>query len=352
MKDFGIHAGLSRRRFLQAGAGAMALGFVAPGIVRAQDGTLIRISDTTALHEMSIYALPETMAQGYSVEFLNLGASGTSMLAALLNSMCDSISSANSYLVTALSQGASITPICGLAGRGQAIVATEASGIKTLEDLRGKKLTTKPMTSAHVMMQVALKAVGIDPLKDVEIIDFGQPAGFTLMLEGGQADAGQVWEPFASIAASKPGLFKLELDRFFDVTWKTHSSLYVPQALVDEKPDTVRALVAANVAAIDVIKNDRSKFSAIATNRVGQPPEILDDAMNNCDPRPEMDATVFYKMAEEMASLGMVDKDYAPELESKINYTFLSEVTGRTPEQLGFVSYADYKDGKRASFEG
>jgi NitT/TauT family transport system substrate-binding protein len=349
MKHYEIQYELSRRRFLQSGAGAMALGFVAPGIVRAQDGTLIRISDTTAMHEMVIYGIADTIQRGYSVDFLNLGASGTSMLAALLNSMCDSISSANSYLVTAVSQGANITPICGLAGRGQAIVAREASGIKTLEDLRGKKLTTKPMTSAHVMMQVALKAVGINPRKDVEIVDFGQPAGFTLMLEGGQADAGQVWEPFASIAASKPGLFKLELNRFFDLTWKTHSSLYVPQTLIEKKPETVRALVAANVAAIEAMKNDRAKFSKIVTNRVGQPPAILDDAMDNCELRPEMDATVFYKIAEEMASLGMVDKDYAPVLESKINYTFLSEITGRTPEQLGFVSYSDYKDGKRPS---
>jgi hypothetical protein len=83
------------------------------------------------------------------------------------------------------------------------------------------------------------------------------------------------------------------------------------------------------------------------TNRVGQPPEILNAAIDNCDPRVEMDATVFYRTAEEMFTLGMVRANIAEDIENHVNYKFLSAVTGRSPAELGYVSYADYKAGKR-----
>ena len=180
-------------------------------------------------------------------------------------------------------------------------------------------------------------------------MDVGQPAGFNLAIERGDADAGQLWEPFVSIAAAKPGIRKLELDRFFELTWRTHSSLFVTQKLIDEEPQLVRDLVAATIKAIDSVNQDRNKYLSITTKHVGQPEPILLAAMDNCNPRIEMDATMFYRMAEEMFSLGMIRKDVAPEIEPHINYGFVSEATKKTPAELGFVSYADYKAGRKTA---
>ena len=318
-----------------------------PHVARAQAKRELRFADTSAIHEMSVYALPEFIGPQYAVKQFNYGASGTSITAAMMNGMCDAMSNGNSYLVTARAEGAKLVAVSGVAGKGQAIVARQDRNIKTLDDLKGKKLVTKKMSSSHVMLQITLKALGIDPAKDVEIIDVGQPAGFNLLLERGEADAGQIWEPFVSIAASKPGLKKLELARFFDLTWKTHSGLFVTQKLVDEEPGVVKDIVAANMKAIQALNADRAKYLSIVTNRVGQPPEILNAAIDNCDPRVEMDATVFYRTAEEMFALGMVRANIAEEIENHVNYKFLSAVTGRSPAELGYVSYADYKAGKR-----
>ena len=339
----------SRRAALAAGSGLLAAGLCAPHIARAQARRELRIADTTAIHEMPVYAFPEFIGPQYAIRQINLGAAGTSILAAMMNGMCDVMSTANSYLVTARAEGARLVPVCDVAGKGQAIVSRDDRGIRSFEDLRGKKLVTKRLTSSHVMLQTTLKAVGIDPLKDVEITDIGQPAGFNLMLERGQADAGQLWEPFVSIAAARPGLRKLELDRFFALNWRTHSSLFVTQKMIDEQPGVIKDLISANIRTIAAVRADRAKYLAIVTNRVGQPPEILNAAIDNCDPRVEMDATAFYRMAEEMFALGMVRNDVAADLENHINYQLLSEVTGRTPAQLGYVSYADYKAGRRAA---
>jgi ABC-type nitrate/sulfonate/bicarbonate transport system substrate-binding protein len=341
--------GLRRREVVIGGGAGLVTLFGIGGRARAQAKPL-RIADTSALHEMSTYAIPEFLPAGkYQPEQFNFGASGTSILAAMMNGRCDAMSTANSYLVTARAEGAKLVAVAGVAGKGQAICARTDRGIETLDDLRGKRLVTRSMTSSHVMMQIALKSIGIDPLKDVKITDCGQPAGFTLMLDGGDADAGQIWEPFASIAASRPNIRKLQLDRFFDLTWRTHSCLFVAQTLIDEQPDLVRDLITANIKAVDAIKKDRTKFLQIATKRVGQPQPILEAAIDNCDPRPEMDATMFYRMAEEMRSLGMIRRDVANEMEGSINYTFLSEITGRKKEDLGYVSFDDFKAGKRSA---
>ncbi|MDB5414190.1 MAG: transporter substrate-binding protein [Rubritepida sp.] len=337
-----------RRRFLTA---ASTLPVFAIGrAASAQQTRQIRIADTSALHEMSAYAIPEFLGPQYTSRQFNFGASGTSIVAAMMNGMCDAMSNANSYLVNARSEGAKLVCVCGVAGKGQAILARTDRGISRFEDLRGKKLVTRSMTSSHVMMQIALRAVGIDPKRDVTITDCGQPVGFTLAMER-DSDAGQIWEPFASIAASRPNIRKLELDRFFDLTWRTHRSLFVAQKLIDEEPQVVRDLVAANILAVRACKEDRAKYLQIATRRAGQPPDVLNAAIDNCDPRIEMDTTMFYRMAEEMRELGMVRNDVARDLQDSVNYTILSEITGRTPEQLGFVSYDDYKAGKRAAIQ-
>ncbi|MGE0850999.1 MAG: ABC transporter substrate-binding protein [Hyphomicrobiaceae bacterium] len=339
-------SGVSRRRALKGVSGFVAASIAAPYLAKAQTKRELRIADTTAIHEMPVYAFPEFIGAQYAIKQFNFGAAGTSILAAMMNGMCDVMSTANSYLVTARAEGAKLVPVCGVAGKGQAIVARQ-DRIKVLEDLKGKKLVTKKLTSSHVMLQIALKSVGIDPLKDVEILDIGQPAGFNLMLERGEADAGQLWEPFVSIAASKPGLQKLELKRFFDLTWKTHSSLFVTQKMIDEEPGVIKDLIAANIKTIAAVRADRAKYMTIVTNRVGHPAEILNAAIDNCDPRVEMDATMFYRMAEEMFALGMVRSNIAADIGNSINYKLLSEVTGKSPQELGYVSFADYKAGKR-----
>lgn len=301
---------------------------------------------------MSVYAIPDFLPSGkYLPEQYNFGASGTSILAAMMSGRCDAMSNANSYLVTARSEGAKLVAVCGVAGKGQAICTRTDRGIKSFEDLAGRKLATRSMTSSHVMMQIALRSVGIDPKKDCAIADCGQPASFTLMLENGDADAGQIWEPFASIAAARPNIEKLQLNRFFALTWRTHSSLFVTQALIDTNPEVVRDLVAANIKAVEKVKTDRARYLQIVAKRAGQPEPVLEAAIANCDPRPEMDTTMFYRMADEMRSLGMIRNDVTREMDGAVNYTFVSELTGRSKEDLGYVSYDDFKAGKKAQLQ-
>ena len=56
-----------------------------------------------------------------------------------------------------------------------------------------------------------------------------------------------------------------------------------------------------------------------------------------------------YRAAETMFQLGIIKKDVTAEMEKAFDYSFLSKTTGKSKEELGFVSYADYKAGKKSS---
>ena len=50
-----------------------------------------------------------------------------------------------------------------------------------------------------------------------------------------------------------------------------------------------------------------------------------------------------------MFELGIIKKDVASEMEQAFDYSFLAKASGKSKEELGFISYADYKAGKKAS---
>lgn len=341
--------GWGRRDVLKlSGAAALvaAWGGLRASAVRAAQN--LRWTDTPALHETTQYFFPKFLAPKYDMKYMDFGSSGFPAMAALIRRAVEGTTTANSYVATAADQGALLTAICGIAGGGQAIIARADRGIRRLEDLKGKKIVTKHFTSSHVMLITALRAVGIDPQKDVQILDAGSPIGVLVEIEKGNADAAHVWEAFATIGASKPGIFKLEPQRLFDLTWKTHSGTMVLQDLTIQQPDLVQDIVNANVKAVEYVRQHHDEWLKVAMARVGQPREIVEKALENCYPRYEMDLNAFYKMADVMHELGLIKRNVTAEMQLAVNYTFLEKATGKPKEELGYVSFVDYQKRKKS----
>lgn len=71
----------------------------------------------------------------------------------------------------------------------------EDQGVKTWADLKGKKISTTLGTTAHVFLDVALRANGIDPAKDVELVNQGMAVAVTSFISGA-VPAVALWVPF------------------------------------------------------------------------------------------------------------------------------------------------------------
>jgi ABC-type taurine transport system substrate-binding protein len=138
---------IDRRTILTGAAALTGAILMRTGSVQSQALHEIRVADTTSLHEMSVYAIPDFIGPDYAIKQFNFGAAGISGIAAMMTGRCDAMSTANSYFVTSCAEGAKLVAVCGVAGGGQAIVARQDRGIARLEDLKGKRIVTKLMTS-------------------------------------------------------------------------------------------------------------------------------------------------------------------------------------------------------------
>jgi NitT/TauT family transport system substrate-binding protein len=71
----------------------------------------------------------------------------------------------------------------------------EDQGVKTWADLKGKKISTTLGTTAHVFLDAALRANGLDPAKDVELVNQGMAVAVTSFISGA-VPAVALWVPF------------------------------------------------------------------------------------------------------------------------------------------------------------
>jgi sulfonate transport system substrate-binding protein len=78
------------------------------------------------------------------------------------------------------------------------IIVPEGSPIKTLADLKGKRIAVPQGSSAHGLALLALKSVGLSP-KDVELVFLSPAAGGTAF-NTGKVDAWSIWNPQSALA--------------------------------------------------------------------------------------------------------------------------------------------------------
>ena len=84
-----------------------------------------------------------------------------------------------------------------------AVLVPANSPIKTLADLRGKRIAYAKGSSAHYVALRALALAGLQP-KDMQSVALA-PADATAAFNGGQVDAWVVWDPYYAIAQQRYG---------------------------------------------------------------------------------------------------------------------------------------------------
>ena len=94
--------------------------------------------------------------------------------------------------LTFISKGSKFVVIGGnLSGGHPILVKPEiADQIKSIEDFRGKTVATPRVFTSDVVFRGALSKAGIDPKKDLEIIEFKRPVDVLEAVKSGKADIG------------------------------------------------------------------------------------------------------------------------------------------------------------------
>jgi sulfonate transport system substrate-binding protein len=84
---------------------------------------------------------------------------------------------------------------------GEDILVPKGSPIRTLADLRGKRIAVPQGNSAHGLILLALKSAGLTP-GDAQL-DFLDPAAGASAFASGKVDAWSIWNPPAALAVKQ-----------------------------------------------------------------------------------------------------------------------------------------------------
>jgi NitT/TauT family transport system substrate-binding protein len=153
-------------------------------------------------------------------------------------------------------EGADLVAIFQNSG-AQPYVMEVASAIKSVDDLKGKKLGISTVgSSSDTATRIALRAKGLNPDSDVAIVAVGSLANRMSAMLNGAVDAG---------LASPPDTLQLEdggLHQLFDLSSidmpPLAQCLVVKRSTINSQPDMVQRVINAMVAAVAVQKKDKA----------------------------------------------------------------------------------------------
>jgi NitT/TauT family transport system substrate-binding protein len=106
-----------------------------------------------------------------------------------------------------ISKGTPLKIIGGIMGEDASIVTTapNAAGVKTVADLKGKKIATVRMATGDAVLRGALRQAGLNWKSDVQIFELKNPPAVLEAIKSGQVDAGVLWGPH-DLRAEEQGL--------------------------------------------------------------------------------------------------------------------------------------------------
>ena len=144
--------------------------------------------------------------QGLDVELIEFTNSADG-LAALRAGKLDLGAFGTTAPLVHIAKGANLRIIGGVMGEDAAIVTTAANagGIRSVSDLKGKKVATVRLATGDAVLRGALEKVHINWKKDLQIFELKSPPAVIEAVKSGQVDAGVVWGPF-DLRAEQEGL--------------------------------------------------------------------------------------------------------------------------------------------------
>jgi sulfonate transport system substrate-binding protein len=144
------------------------------------------------------------------------------------------------------------------ASAGEAILVPKDSPIKTVAELKGKKVALNKGSNVHFMLVKLLEKAGVN-YKDIDAI-FLTPADARAAFERGSVDAWAIWEPFLAAAQRQTGA-RILADGNGVVS--NHQFFLASRSYAAKRADVV-AIVLEELAIVDQWAKSNSKEAAAA----------------------------------------------------------------------------------------
>lgn len=263
-------------------AAALAIGFAMPGRAAPPPPQNVVIA------YQPLVAVPEGAmkqqkwfdeAVGVPVEWKNFS-SGADVNTAFAAGAVDFGLVGLPVFVSGLAQGIPyrLITIFDIPGTADALAARQGSGIKTVADLKGKRIGVPFGSGADYMLQGVLKENGLSA-DDVTLVNL-QPQPIVAAWSTGQIDAAQIWAPILTKLMSNGGTLLTDDGEMAKKGYFAGDVAVVSNRFAEQHPDLVQRWVEQNLRAVDWVNaNGPGAYAAMMKEYELTAAELKDGAL-------------------------------------------------------------------------
>jgi sulfonate transport system substrate-binding protein len=268
----------TRRRTLQL-LSAATLGAIAtslPGFALAQSKGSLRIGyqkyGTLTILKARGTLEKRLAAQGIDVKWTEFPA-GPVLLEGLNVGSIDFGTVGEAPPIFAQAAGANLVYVANEppAPLSEAIVVPKASTVKTVADLKGKKVVLNKGSNVHYLLVRALEKAGLD-YKDINAV-YLPPADARAAFERGSVDAWVIWDPFLA-AAERQLDARILADGQGLVT--NHQFFLASRPYAEKNPEIVKIIVDELGKTDEWSRQNVKEVAAILSAQIGLPADIVE----------------------------------------------------------------------------
>ena len=194
------------------------------------------------------------------------------------------------------------------APEAEAIVVPKDSPVKTVADLKGKKIALNKGSNVHYLLVRALEKAGLK-YSDVQPV-FLPPADARAAFEKGSVDAWSIWDPFLA-AVEKQSNARIVVDGRNGVA-NNYQFYLSERGYAEKRPDVIKALFDDSVEQGRWLKANLKQAAAIIAPLQGLEPAVVDLALQryqfNVTPLSAAVAAEQQKVADAFHELKLIPK--------------------------------------------
>lgn len=139
---------------------------------------------------------------------------------------------------------------------------------KSIEETKGGRYAVSKYGSlTDSLTRYALRSAGLDPEKDVKILQLGNQTQALSAMEAGQIDAAIMPSPQSYMAAEKGFVKLMSQKEQIAPDWPTHV-VYAREDFIYKNQNTIRAFLRATGQAIEWIKANRDEAAQLASRQL------------------------------------------------------------------------------------
>jgi len=300
---------------------SLAIGADAPATPIATPRTALKVGHLLVPGQAKIFIAQDLgyfAEQGLDVELVEFSNSADG-LAALRAGKLDFGTFGATAPLFHIAKGADIRIVGGIHNEDAALIATpeKAAQIKTVADLKGRKIAVVRLSSGDAALRGRLQELGIDPSKDVQIFELKSPPAVIEAVRSGEVDAGTVWEPHI-VRAQEAGLTVVARSHDL-IPGHPCCRLVVQASEVTEHPQVIEGFLTALLKAEKYGHDNREGAVDIITKHLKLDRHIIEKSYLNDQPT-DPDVANTTKFWNTMRKIGFAEQD--KNIADYVNTTF------------------------------